>query len=454
MKKVILHAFAALLLLHPGAASAQFAPLTIAGGGIVASKLIDQLESTANQIVDRGAQHGDALLSKIGNEMRVATRNLEIAIGDQRDKTLKDLSPSFQTITDEMNGLIEAANNAPNRATTIAEVANLNLLEFTNRLPFLTKKVDFWVSSIVGLSQVHGSGDYKLTVRGIGFGFAPNNEVRSLKVSINGKDLPAGTITPRNGSETQVVVGNDVLEGLFKDDALAQIPMILTSEITKPRECWYCFLFGGDETKTYSVPLKLVLLPKVAGVVTGFETVTKKVQGDQEFKTTIPHQTSGCSTERPCPWNKQISLANDEVAIRVEHSHSGEGCPFSYAQRTGGDGADYDITDDGRKVVVYRFADGEKPCSTTHTVTYKKVVPKNEDKALGPVQISFGRPFSLLMDEANESCNYRLEAKLSTRQVVHIDAGMNVSADGLLRRIGSAKEGSRCRVTMLMSPPE
>lgn len=453
MKKTILHVLAAVLSLQAGAAQALFDPISIAGGGIVASKLIDQAESRANQVVDRGAQHGDALLSKIGNEMRVATRNLDIAIGDQRDKALKDLSPSFQTIADEFNGLIEAANKASDKAASIAEVANLNLIEFTNRLAFITKKVDFWISSINGLTQIHGEGDYKFVVRGIGFGFAPDDEVRSLKVSVNGKDLPSVAITPKSGSDTEVVIGNDILSGLFKDDALVQIPVSLTGEITKPRRCWHCFITGGEEKKSYTVTLKLVLLPRSAATVTGFETVTNKVLGEQEFTTTIPHQTSGCSTKRPCPWNKQLSLAADEVATKVEHSHAGEGCPFSYAQRVGGYGADYDITDGGTKVVVYRVADGEKPCSTTHTVTYRKRFAKDEDKALGPLKISFGQPFSLLLDGANGNCNYRLDAKLATKQVLHMDSGMAASTDGMLRRVSSTKEGSRCRVTLLLSPP-
>ncbi|GJD90950.1 hypothetical protein BHAOGJBA_4494 [Methylobacterium hispanicum] len=453
MRKTIIHVLAAALSLQAGAAQALFEPLAIAGGGIVASKLIDQAESRANQVIDRGAQRGDALLSKVGNELRVATRNLEIAIGDQRDKTLKDISPAFQKITDEIDGLIDAANRAPGTAADIAEVANLNLIEFTNRLSFLSRKVDFWISSVSGLSQIHGLDDYKIKIRGVGFGHAPNEEVRTLRVSVNGKELPAGAVTPVGGTDTQVVIPNEMLASLFKENDLAHVPIELTAGITKPRECWHCFVTKPTETKTYSVSLKLLLLPKIAAVVTGAQTLTSKVEGDEEFHTVIPHQTSGCATKRPCPWTERISLANDEIAKRVEHSHAGPGCDFSYPQRFHGAGPDYDIADGGRTVVVYRYADGEQFCSTTHTVRYRKLVDKSEDKLLPSQPISFGKPFSILLDQSNGQCNYRLEAKLSTRKLIYIDSGMSTSTDGYLRRVSSVNEGPRCRVTFELLQP-
>lgn len=224
--------FFALLSLLLGATTCHAQGIaTVALSGFVVSKLLDQFEGTANRLLQNGSTAGDALSTKFGNELRVATKNAELALATERDKTFEQLNQSEQSLLISMNAIITAANSAVNTAQTMEEIGNLDLVEFTNRLPF-TQKVDFYLSSMKGLTQIHSAANYDLDIIGLGVGLAPGD--RSYKVSVKIADitLDGVNLRPQNAKELLVDVPNQTLERYFQDDKVSFVPVELTSTIT------------------------------------------------------------------------------------------------------------------------------------------------------------------------------------------------------------------------------
>ncbi len=302
--------------------------------------------------------------------------------------------------------------------------------------------------------------------------------------------------------------------------------MELYSEITSPKDCLFCF--NRTETKSYSASFKIMLFAKNAVELIGTQIIENVVPGDEIKTHLITVHTAGCEPRRPCNWTRTHTLADDEVAVGVRFSHAGEGCPWNYALRVGGYGADYDII--GKQIIVYRHSDGELPCDSVYYIDYKKLVHQESEKPIvftavdfhqvlsssdgnaaaldqkhtpgsAPVVVNalidpnkmdaainsanhnssgkdganaavpptrnestaarptvfetgFNKAISFATDSSNNTCAYRIIAKYITKQISYIDHSLPQSADGLLVRTGSAKEGNHCRVNLMINAPQ
>src|SRR5262245_48385089 len=90
--------------------------VTIALAGKAVVDLIKQFEETANRVLQNAGQQGDILASTFGNQLRVATRNLDIALADQQSTLFDNLSPVEQGLFVQLNQIIETANKSVGQA--------------------------------------------------------------------------------------------------------------------------------------------------------------------------------------------------------------------------------------------------------------------------------------------------------------------------------------------------
>jgi hypothetical protein len=241
-------------------------------------------------------------------------------------------------------------NQASDKAVSIAEAANLDLIEFTNRLP-LTEKVDFYLSSVRGLTQSYADADYQLELRGLGFGFAPAGRQYSVKITLGDAELPATQVQALAANETRVKIPHTSFEPFFKDDKVQIVKAKVALTVTK--ETRFLLIFPNHETNQYSAELSLVLLPRLPGTVTGKEPLRTMVLDPTIHTTSVVHHTQNCHPRQPCDWTQEVDLAADEYAVNVRYGCSGQ-CGWDYAKRHGGNGIDFDIVNDGHKIVVYR----------------------------------------------------------------------------------------------------
>jgi hypothetical protein len=423
---------------------------TVATSGVVAKKLLNQFEDASNRLLQNAGQQGDILASKLGDELRVATQNASIALASQQNKLFEQLKPDEQQLFIAMNSMIEVANKATGRATTLAEVANLNLIEFTNRVPF-TRKVNFYLSSIDGLTQPYSHTPYDLHLRGLGVGIAPGDRKYSIHVSVGGKELPPNAIRAISATDSDIEIPNEFLEPLFQENKAAQVSLVLRSEVTTDEKIM--LIIPHTVTKTYEVPVLLILLPKSPGSLKGTEPLISQVLDTTVHTTSITHHTVGCHTDHPCDWNQTLDLALDEFAFNVRYSCAGQ-CPWDYKYRPHAAGheyePDFDILNDGHKVVVYRHNDGEHDTTVTHYVDFHKLIPLVQPHNLGPYKLKYGEPLIIDLDPANSDCAYQLNGELVTKQTPYIDSAMAESAEHLLVKNSVIHFGNHCRVTLTL----
>jgi hypothetical protein len=387
---------------------------------------------------------------------QVATRTVAIAFSDQENTTIKNLSPAAQQALDSLNGIITTVNSAVGAAQNLEEITDLDLRQLIEQLP-LTTNVDFYLSSVKGLSQYPQNGSYVLTATGLGFGTPPGREKYTVGFTIDGHNVPASAILNLPGHDTRITVPHDLLDGKFPDTTPIGIKAILNTTVSRPSSCIgnWCL---STSTTTYSTPLQIMLLPKTAAVLSGKQTISQRVETISSSPKQLEHDTDHCHPGAgACDWHQSQTLSPDEVAVSVTMQHSGAGCPFDYVLRAHPPGHEYDpdfeIGDNGHVVTVYRHNDGDAPCHVTHYITYKTIENKPSDKPLGPFNASFNQPLPIDLDPANPNCSYRLTGKFFTGQSPYIDSGMTQSADGLIRRISSINIGDHCSVTLLVITP-
>lgn len=438
-----------LALLLPTAARAQIAEVALSG--VVVGKLIDQFEETATRIIQTGENSGNALVVSAGNQVHVSIRNAGIMLSDQRDKTFDQLDNGQREFFTQLNTMVRSASGPIDRAVTVLETANLNLIELTNRLP-LTHKTYAYMNSAKGLTQPFFGSDFQFSFTGLGFGQDTTGNEYRVSVSVDGKQLDDQDVVRVPPYTLNVRVPAAMLNGAFDDHKVKTAELVVTVNASLSDRCWV--LFNCRHTQTSSWPLKVTLLPKKPGKLQGVEIIRGQAPDGTIQTTSVSVTTSGCRTHTPCDWSREVNLADDQRAVGVRYACSGQ-CGWSYALRKGGYAADFDILEGGRKVVVYRHLDGADSTTVTYYVDYQTLKPVVIERSIQPVDLAFGKLNAVALSADNAACAYRFNGKLVTGQEFYLDNGMSQTPDGLLQRIstGMGPNGAACVPVFALNVP-
>ncbi|HWJ30213.1 MAG TPA: hypothetical protein VNS32_27000 [Flavisolibacter sp.] len=416
------------------------------------NSLIKKFKDASSLLLFEGENRGDALLSSLGNQLEVATQNAQIAFSNEMDKTFDQLNGTGQSYFTQLNLLLKGAEGTTNRAISVLEVANLNLMELNNRLP-LTNKVYTYINKIVGLTQMHQSNDYKITISGLGLG-QDNDDVRySWTVKIGDKTLPLSSLSRTPPFDMTVKINRNFLENYFNDSSYSFIPLVINSSIDVKYKCG--LVFNCHKTLNAKWNLKLTLLPRYPGVLTGVEILKgEALDGNTLTKSVVVTTPEACSNDAPCDWSREIKLASNERVIGVRMSCDAGLCPWSSPLRPGHGNPDYDILQGGTSVIVYRH-NNAGPVTITHYVDYQTIKQFTTEKPLTPVRLQFGQPVVIPLSQENTACAYRLKGKLITGQEFYIDNSMIESNDKLFTRIGTGNgpSGLTCSPSFVLNIP-
>lgn len=419
--------------------------------GVVVGKLIQQFQDAASRLLFEGENRGNALLVTLGNQMRVATQNADVLLKDQQNTLFDNLGVSSQTFFTTLNQILLAANGPIDRAVSVLEVANLDLIELTNRLP-LTEKTYIYINKVTGLTQPYGPSGYVVNAQGLGFGQDMPNRRYRLRVRIANKEVPASQITRTPPFSLSIALDHALMESFFADAAIKTVPLSIEAAVLATNTCYVFFSCTDSIGSTWN--LKVVLLPRFPGELKGSEVMTRQALDGVTKVTSVDVTTSGCKSDRPCDWTRTIALASNERVVGVRYACSGQ-CGWSYNMRHGGYGPDYDILEGGTKVVVYRHVDGEGSTTVTHYVDYQTLKTTEAELEIAPLKLQFGAVTRLRLSPGNTACAYRLSASLVTHQDVYFDNSMTQSPDGLLVRVGTGQgpAGTPCAPTFKLNVP-
>src|SRR6185369_11385634 len=98
-------------------------------------------------------------------------------------------------------------------------------------------KVEYYLSSVKGLSQIPLRTDYVLSVKGLGFGVAPSHRIYDVELRLEGQALPASAIVALPGHETRITIPHDLLDPQFPADRPKSIKATLKTTIAHPGFC-------------------------------------------------------------------------------------------------------------------------------------------------------------------------------------------------------------------------
>jgi len=415
------------------------------------NSIIKKFQDAASRLLFEGENRGDALLSSLGNQLEVATKNAQLAFSDEMNKTFDKLNNTGQSYFTQLNLLLKGTEGTVNRAISVLEVANLNLLELTNRLP-LTNKVYTYINKISGLTQIYQSSDYQITISGLGLG-QDNDDVKyKWSVKIGDTTLPVSALSRVPPYNLTIKVNHDVLEKYFKDTSFSFIPMVINSSIDVKYKCG--LVFNCHKSVDAKWDLKLALLPKYPGTLTAVEILRgEALDGVTLTKSVDVTTPEACSNKEPCDWFREIRLASNERVLGVRMSCAGQ-CPWSYALRPGHGNPDFDILEGGTLVKVYRHNEAG-PVTVTHYVDYQTLKQFTTEKPMQPIRLEFGKAIVINLSQENTSCTYRLKGKLITGQEFYIDNSMTESNDKLLTRVGTGNgpAGLTCSPSFVLNIP-
>ncbi len=406
--------------------------------GKTVGELLDKFHQMASHLLFEGENTGNALLQAAANKIDIATQNANIALQGQQDRAFESLSKESQTFFTGLNTMLQQTNESVNRAITVLEVANLDLMELTSRLP-LTEKVHTYMNLADGMCQVHSNGSYRVRLVGLGFGQDLENVKYKVILKLAGHQIPAKYIARQPKYSMIVTIPHDSLERYFKPDSLQSIPFSVEVTADARERCG--LVFHCNNTITARWDLAMVLMPLHAGVIEGVELIKgQALDGKPQLKEEITTTGDGDSW-----WQREITVANNQRIVEANYRPISGMVGWSYASRKLGRDADFDIIDNSTKAIFYRHTQG--PAVVSHYVRYETLVDNETERPIEPIQIEYGKTILLPLSRDNTGCVYRLKGKLVTGQEFYIDNNMTHDAMNVITRlsVGNGNVGLGCQ---------
>jgi hypothetical protein len=443
MKKAILTAIVAVATFS--LSFGQTSIPTVAFTGKTVKDIINELEQTGRRLMQDGQTAGNGVASKFGNEIFVATQNMDYYFGKNTDKVFTNLKIEEQNLFVELNKMIESFNQLNTNITTVSELTNLDLIEFTNRINLITKKLNYYVSSVKGTTIIYGDADFKIAMTGLGFGLNDSRQEYKTTVKVNGNAIAANNIDLTQRRTMVINIPNSVIKSLFQEKKISYLPIVITSEISHKN--W----IGMTKKETYNTHFNLVLMPSVAGFIIVGETTSQRVLDGHNVVQSISRSFQGCKTDNPCEMVEEWSCSVNQKITGVRYDCSGQ-CGWSYNKRRGGYDPDYDILNDGRTAKVYRHLDGGNPTTVTYYVDYQNYTDQFNTTKNDTVFIRYNEPVDVSLNPNNSDCNYSLNGKLFTGQTINYNNN-TISSSPYFKLLGVGKVGNICKATFKLTTP-
>jgi hypothetical protein len=239
---------------------------------------------------------------------------------------------------------------------------------------------------------------------------------------------------------------------VFQDDKTAFINTELKASIAIHKS--FLGVRTPDDVKTYTVPVRISLLPRYPATVEGVEmTSTSQLDPTDYTKDfTFPIQAGQASSGHPWQLTETESFANDEYVQGADYLPSpGVGDRFSYMLRFRGTAPDFQVQGDGHQIVLYRKVDYNG--AFTYRVHYRKQTTARTSNAIPLQKVAYGEAAVVDLSDNNKDGNYQLTFKLASGQVEKIDNTMSATADNITSRYSSGSSGNHIRVSFVINQP-
>ena len=319
------------------------APAIPAAGSLVtgeitkktAKDIINEAETAAQNLLSQAERTGNALLGRLGNELSVAAANAALVVGDEADRVINKLSREVSPIVASLNELIDTANGFTKGAFELKDAAVLDLRSALGDVRFFVSRTDFMVQRIDGLMQIERTtaAEYKFSISGLGVG-TDTSKMRNhvSQFLIDGK--PVEFVESRSrANKTDLNLPNTALRGFFNRTKLVFLPVQITVDVETKKT------LGGWKARSYTVPLRLALMPKTAGRVTVSWANDKLdwvnvLPEPSKYTHTTPDHNCHSGDCRFFPESGQQRVPGNQRFVNPKvFGCGGEGCPWTRNSR-------------------------------------------------------------------------------------------------------------------------
>lgn len=267
VSKLIIVVFVATLIGSP--ISAQTAVLSAAASTKVLSDFIDDARASAEQLLLSGEVVADRQIRNAANQMLVVTRELELALADQLDKTVSDLDETVKASLGQVEGMQLALENGTTDLTDAFDDLSLDVAEILGGT--ILAKHSFVLKRIEGVAQLYRKNEnYVVNLLGSSFG---SSRVELTKVSLNALDVTNDVLqNAKSQHRVSLTIPKEQLNSLFdlNENPLEQVIKTVPLELSLTRfsDAPFWRIWNRDEDQKGIVhTVHMYLIPPVAGSV-------------------------------------------------------------------------------------------------------------------------------------------------------------------------------------------
>ena len=438
--------------IHQVFAQAVIPSVLLAGRTV--KDIISEFERTGGRLMQDARGTGNALISKFGNELNLATQNLNYYFGQNIDRLYYDkIKPEEQILLSELNRLIEAINNGVNTVTTLSELTNLDLIELTNRISLLTKKIDYYISSVHGTTVTNSPADYKIVVTGIGFGFSTSQKDFETSVYVNNILLPITSIDFTQRRQMVVSIPSGYLKEIFDDRKIQYAEIKIKAKISQSKRKGFIIWKTETAIQKFETKFNLTLMPKIAGYIVIGESITNQVLSKKIDTQFVTRSFTNCKTKNPCVYNEEWTCPENQRIFKVDYSCTGSLCSWSYPLHPNvkGRAVDYELSNNNKTVTLYRYIDGG-PAVIKHSIYLRTFTNTYRNIIRDTIYLSYGEPLDVFLEEKNIEGNFTINGRLNTGQVISCNNN-TIRSNKYLLLEGIGKEAGKFKTTFRLKDP-
>lgn len=315
-------------------------------------QFFQEFDSSAAQLVSRGATEGSVLLVQAGNQMRMTSITAAHALEAHLDTPIGRLSDQAQNVISTMFEMQRRVEQGLEESIALTDMLVINLERILDEANPLAEQ-SLYIYRVVGLvvPPTTNALGHRVVLRGPGFGGGSLGESVSFSVSIGGEPLHVVPTSVGINTDAAIQIPDQILERYREDEDLTTVPIEIT--VSRTTDGWFWGWFGRNVETTPTMTLDLIFIPRTIGWIhaeitrpvyswvphpSATYSLTRELLQPSLFTDTVPRPSVGA---QPQPgemrWNRESVVAQcDSELDRHRQLLNGQFLPLSHQYFTEG----------------------------------------------------------------------------------------------------------------------
>lgn len=399
--------------------------VAVFGGGAVLKDVISQLQTSLFNSIQNTEISADRQIQHAANEALITLKEMEIAFGDQLDKTLSEVDAQVLSVVEAVNNIDQSIQRGEADLIYAIDGALLDVEQIVGSTIFA--KYPFLLKRVRGLSHLYNNeGEYTIGLSGSGFGAS---SVTLKQISIDGQELlQEAHISKSERHEMRVSFDVDKLNPLFDNNEKLEerkikiLPVDLVFERVTPRRYW-----PTDKVEKIEYQFFIYLLPNYAGKLK-LEYLGEKFEWQPVENLTFTHRSAhnhcneDCDDQKSFPCGtKRCPSYQEKCVTQSVNTPLTEGAERLVSASSSGDMSYH--SDSSAKIIKdgsclhFSVKSGTYSHSFVVTAAQERYLKQPEVVNMGGVEIpvEFGKIYTIKVPIGTIVTNYEIDVIGSTK---------------------------------------